>query len=154
MGINLPPLASSLTSFYTNAAAISAFLSTFNQTVLALSSFPELLTWTVGNEISLGSPSGLALSAATGAWSGSVLLGWANMWSLVGTLAAIIHQLDPYHPVGTATPNINLDGACFLRASVEAADARGLRSRVRTCCCCCACLVRAACADALLLRHC
>ena len=82
--------------------------------------FPELLMWSIGNEISLGSPSGLALSAATGAWSGAVLLGWANMWSLVGTLAAIIHELDPYHPVGTATPNINLDGACFReRRSVQ-----------------------------------
>ena len=31
------------------------------------------------------------------------------MWSLVGTLAAIIHALDPYHPVASCTPSINAD---------------------------------------------
>jgi hypothetical protein len=64
---------------------------------------------TVGNEISLGSSSGLTQTTGSWAWSGTVSLGWANMWSLVGTLAAIIHALDPYHPVGTCTPNVNAD---------------------------------------------
>jgi hypothetical protein len=66
---------------------------------------------TVGNEISLGSSSGLTQSTGSWGWSGTVSLGWANMWSLVGTLATIIHALDPYHPVGSCTPNINADGA-------------------------------------------
>ena len=109
VGVALPALTTGLTSFYTNSSAITAFLSTFNQTVLTLKTFPELLMWSVGNEISLASVSGLTLSANTGLWSGAVSIGWANMWSLVGTLAAIIHELDPYHPVGTATPNVNLD---------------------------------------------
>ena len=64
---------------------------------------------TLGNEISLGSSSGLTLSSNGTSWSGTVSLGWANMWSLVGTLAAIIHALDPYHPVGSCTPSINVD---------------------------------------------
>jgi hypothetical protein len=98
-----------MSSFYTNATAIALFLSTFNATVTTLMSYPELLMWSIGNEISLGSASGLALSSATGLWSGTVFLGWANMWSLVGTLAAIIHELDPYHPVSSCTPNINAD---------------------------------------------
>ena len=64
---------------------------------------------TVGNEISLGSSSGLTQASNGFTWTGTTSLGWANMWSLVGTLAAIIHALDPYHPVGSCTPNINAD---------------------------------------------
>jgi hypothetical protein len=109
VGIQLPSLSVGMSSFYTNATAISLFLSTFNATVTTLMSYPELLMWSIGNEISLGSASGLALSSATGLWSGTAFLGWANMWSLVGTLAAIIHELDPYHPVSSCTPNINAD---------------------------------------------
>ena len=116
VGVALPALTTGLTSFYTNSSAISVFLSSFNQTVQTLMTFPELLMWSIGNEISLASVSGLTLSANTGLWSGAVSIGWANMWSLVGTLTAIIHALDPYHPVGTATPNINLDGACRRHA--------------------------------------
>ena len=75
---------------------------------------------TIGNEISLGVTSGLTAASTGFGYTGTVSVGWANMWSLVGTLAAIIHALDPYHPVGTATPNINLDGACFReRRSVQ-----------------------------------
>ena len=80
MGIALPALTAGLTSFYTNTSAINAFLSSFNQTVLTLMTFPELLMWSVGNEISLASVSGLTLSANTGLWSGTVGIGWANMW--------------------------------------------------------------------------
>jgi hypothetical protein len=165
VGINLPALSSALTSFYTNSTAINAFLGTFNTTVTALMTYPELLMWcacfaceparfagthtrlpalrklltlavplprpllcrrrTVGNEISLGSSSGLTQSTGSLGWSGTVSLGWANMWSLVGTLAAIIHALDPYHPVGSCTPNINTDGApaCGSHARVSCADA-------------------------------
>jgi hypothetical protein len=64
---------------------------------------------TIGNEISLGVTSGLSASSTAFAYSGTVSVGWANMWSLVGTLAAIIHALDPFHPVGTCTPNISPD---------------------------------------------
>jgi hypothetical protein len=45
VGINLPALASALTSFYTNSSAITAFLSTFNTTVTTLMTYPELLMW-------------------------------------------------------------------------------------------------------------
>ena len=45
VGILLPPLSSSLTSFYTNSSAITAFLSTFNTTVTTLMSYPNLLMW-------------------------------------------------------------------------------------------------------------
>ena len=64
---------------------------------------------TIGNEISLGVTSGLTAASSGLGYTGTVSLGWANMWSLVGTLAAIIHTLDPYHPVGTCTPNISPD---------------------------------------------
>ena len=127
VGIALPALTAGLTSFYTKSSAIAAFLSTFNQTVLTLMTFPELLMWTIGNEISLGSVSGLTQSTNTGLWSGSVSIGWANMWSLVGTLTAIIHALDPYHPVGTCTPNINLDGARPAAGGAASAPRRACR---------------------------
>jgi hypothetical protein len=45
VGIALPSLVSGGTSLYTNSSAITAFLSTFNQTVQALMSYPELLMW-------------------------------------------------------------------------------------------------------------
>ncbi len=96
---------------------------------------------TIGNEISLGSASGLALAGNSWTWAGTTFLGWANMWSLVGTLAAIIHELDPYHPVATCTPNINADVMYngfmryantldFFGANVYGAAATGFVSKV------------------------
>jgi hypothetical protein len=127
VGIALPSLVSGGSSFYTNATAITAFLSTFNTTVTTLMTSPQLLMWTIGNEISLGSASGLLLASNSWTWAGTTFLGWANMWALVGTLAAIIHELDPYHPVASCTPNINADGA--------RACARGCSGSARRCSC-------------------
>ena len=45
MGIPLPPLSTGLLSFYTNSSAIAAFLSTFNNTVQQLMTYPNLLMW-------------------------------------------------------------------------------------------------------------
>jgi hypothetical protein len=85
----------------------------------------------VGNEISLGTSSGLIQSSSAFTYSGTVSLGWANMWSLVGTLAAIIKALDPYHPIGTCTPNVNADGAwCCIRRNVI--SVRSLRSPLQS----------------------
>ncbi len=47
VGVALPSLTSGGASFYTNATAITAFLSTFNTTVQTLMSYPELLMWCV-----------------------------------------------------------------------------------------------------------
>jgi hypothetical protein len=131
VGINLPALSSALTTFYTNSSAITAFLSTFNTTVTTLMTYPNLLMWTVGNEISLGSSSGLTQSSGTAySYSGTVSLGWANMWSLVGTLAAIIHALDPYHPVRAPAA---LRGACARPALTRGAALGPPLLQVGTC---------------------
>ena len=50
VGITLPPLSTGLTSFYTNSSAITAFLSTFNNTVQQLMTYPNLLMWCAAAE--------------------------------------------------------------------------------------------------------
>lgn len=54
---------------------------------------PHPLLAQVGNEISLG------VSQSTP--------GWQQMWQFVGAACAMIKAMDPYHPVGTATPDID-----------------------------------------------
>jgi hypothetical protein len=78
VGVQLPPLSTSYTSFYTNSSAITAFLSTFNTTVTTLMTYPNLLMWTIGNEISLGVTSGLAASSSAFSYSGTVSVGWVR----------------------------------------------------------------------------
>ena len=69
-----------------NLAAIANVVNTFK-------GYSNLLFWMVGNEISLG------VSYTTP--------GWLQMWQFVGAAIALIKSLDPLHPVGTATPDID-----------------------------------------------
>ena len=47
MGVQLPALASALTTFYTNSSAITQVLAGFNTTVQTLRTYPNLLMWCV-----------------------------------------------------------------------------------------------------------
>ena len=87
-----------------NLAEIANFVTLFK-------GYSNLLFYMVGNEISLG------VTSATP--------GWQEMWQFVGAAIALIKSLDPLHPVGTATPDIDQDVIFALNTICPSANPLG-----------------------------
>ena len=75
---------------YDDEAAVAAQLERVRAEVLALKDHPALLMWGIGNELNLGAEN-------------------PAVWSAVGEISDMIHEVDPNHPTTTMLAGVSKD---------------------------------------------
>jgi hypothetical protein len=94
---------------YDDEAAVRAQFETCRQYVDELKDHPAILFWGVANEVENACKS-------------------SRVWTAINDVAAMIHELDPLHPVLTVTADINQEKVDNLIAHCPALDLLGVNS--------------------------
>ena len=88
---------------YDDEAAVAEQLERVRAEVLALKDHPALLMWGIGNELNLGAEN-------------------PAVWSAVGQLSDMIHEVDPNHPTTTMLAGVSRDVVDEIKARAPSLD--------------------------------
>ena len=89
MGLAIP-VAQGNAATYTSTSAATALLTSLQPLIQAVMSYPNLVFFFVGNEV-----------------EDPPMQGYGPIFAFMDTVCSYIHAVDPYHPCGTATPDIS-----------------------------------------------
>jgi hypothetical protein len=89
MGLAIP-VAQGNAATYTSTSAATALLTSLQPLIQAVMSYPNLLFFFVGNEV-----------------EDPPMQGYGPIFAFIDTVCSYIHSVDPFHPCGTATPDIS-----------------------------------------------
>ena len=103
VSLGLPVLAERHGMNYDDPQAVAKQLDLVRQEVLKYKDHPAVLTWLIGNELnhSYTNPA---------------------VWDAVNDIAAMIHDLDPYHPVSSTLAGFNADVVADIQARAPDLD--------------------------------